>query len=88
MAHGNIELLNRAEFKVIRPNDPIPRVTEREIAGLKMWNYKFKTTTMNWCTAISIHEMKQTLDAMRKLCEDRELWKTELLNLDTTMIAN
>ena len=88
MAHGNIELLNRSEFQGLRPHDPLPKVKEKEIAGLKLWNYKYKTTTMNWCTVISIFEMKQMLQAMRNLCEDRELWRPEHAHLDINGVAD
>lgn len=75
MAHGNIELLDRKDMRSVRQTGPLPRVQEKEIAGIKIWNRKEENSPITWCTALNIYELRQCLDGMMRLCEKRSLWK-------------
>jgi hypothetical protein len=76
VAHGNMELLSRQKLRELRPQGAIPRVHEKEIAGVRIWNMRGETET--WSTVLDITEMEATLKAMMRLCESRELWKQNI----------
>jgi hypothetical protein len=78
MAHGNMELLDRKTLRKLRQLGPLPRVTEDEIAGIKIWNKPSENAKTNWCTALDIHDLRQMLMAMMRLCEKRHLWKDDV----------
>lgn len=78
IAHGNMELLDRKKLRSLRQTGPLPRVTEDEIAGIKLWNRASDTAPITWCTALDIFELRQILTAMMRLCEKRSLWKDEI----------
>lgn len=78
MAHGNMELLDRKTLRTLRQLEPLPRVEETEIAGIKLWNKKQDTNIVTWCTALNVYELQQILKGMMRLCEKRSLWKKEI----------
>lgn len=79
-AHGNMELLDRKQLRKIRPTGALPRVQEREIAGLHIWNTS-KAGITTWATVLDVTEIEAALRAMMRLCEKRSLWK-ENVRLD------
>ena len=72
-----MELLDRNALRRLRQSGPLPRVKEKEIAGIKLWNQN-DNGAKTWCTALDIHELRQALDGMMRLCEKRSLWKEEV----------
>lgn len=78
LAHGNMQLLDRKMLRSLRQMGPLPRVAERDIAGIKLWNRASDMAPITWCTALNVYELQQILYAMKRLCEKRSLWKTEI----------
>jgi len=76
MAHGNMLLLSRSDLRELRPDSPTPRVHEKEIAGVRIWNMRGKTET--WSAVLDITELEATLYAMRLFCETLSLWRQDI----------
>lgn len=78
MAHGNFQLLDRKQLRALRQRGPLPPVSEKEIAGLKLWNTPLNSDRKNWITVLDIFEMRTCVEAMARLCEKRSLWKDDI----------
>lgn len=78
MAHGNFKLLDRKELRSLRQRGTLPKVSEKEITGLRLWNTPMNSDRKNWITVLDIYEMRNCIEAMARLCEKRSLWKDEI----------